>query len=209
MFQRAVVSMSRETEQNISRILRDVRRDSDTSQTGLASLDSWSGTSETMISSSSGISYDDESTSQSTASLTQTYDDPDTSEDTRFGIETVPEFASGACLTGLTGSAGVSTMEVGSGSGASGSGSQPLFFIDCEGEGRGSVEGEGRGSVEGEVRQSVEELTKLNDTLKSEFEEKEKSNSQYKKMMVCSRFDVKCFFLGGGEMNYYECIVIK
>ena len=200
MLQRAVVSMSRETEQNISRILRDVRRDSDTSQTGLASLDSWSGTSEAMMSSSSEISYEDKRAGQYTASLTQTYDSRDIkSEDTRFGVETVPEFASGACLAGLTGSAGVSSMETFDGSEASGSGSQPLFFIDHEGEGSGtfewctikeeecdSVEEEGRGFIKEEVGQSEKKLTKLNETLRLEFEEKERSNSQYKKMMVSS-----------------------
>lgn len=175
--QRAVVNMSRETEQNISRILRDVRRHSDASQTGLTSSGgSFSGMGEAGMSSSSSLSCDNGGTSQSSASLSEWFDYPGTSEETPVGVEPITEFTSGTSLNRVTRSASVSSMDVVDGTSAAGVAEKPLFYIDNEGE--------GRGTLEAGASRNEEADTKLNDTLKLELEEKERSNTQYKKMMV-------------------------
>ena len=61
-------------------------------------------------------------------------------------------------------------------SGGSSGGTRPLFYIDQEGE--------GWSTIEEEVRQQEEDVARLNESLKSELEEKEASNAQYRKMMV-------------------------
>ena len=183
--QRAVVSMSKEAEQNISQILQDVRRHSDTSQTGFtgASDAAESGlTSSDSYASSSATSM----TGSASASQLQDFDDSLSasvwtgSEEGYTGMEIEPSMTN---QTGMTGSASLSSMDFVDSRGSSGGesrdrGSGQLFFIDSDGD------SEGRSTIEQEVRQRREETNKLNQALKAELEEKEENNARYKKMMV-------------------------
>ena len=184
--QRAVVTMSRETEQNISEILQDVRRHSDASQTGFTGV---SDAAETGMTSSD--SYTSGSTSGVTGSASssqlQDFDDSLSAsvwtggEESCTGMETELSVTSKTSQTGMTGSASVSNMDFVDGRGGGdnesrGKGSGQLFFIDNEGE--------GRSTIEQKVRQEREEVDKLNQALKAELMEKEENNARYKKMMV-------------------------
>ena len=148
--QRAVVSMSRETEENISRILQDVRRHSDTGFT--------------------------DSSSFSDTGMTSSAEPGWTAEENCTGMETEPSMTSETGLTGVTSSASISTMELVDVACGSSRPTEPLFFVDNEGE--------GLSTIEQEIKNEAERLVKLNEDLKSELEEKEKSNPKYRKMMV-------------------------
>lgn len=186
-FQRAVVSMSREAERNISRILKDVRRHSDTSQTSFTSSDSFSSTGETRFTSSEALAC-----SSSGASLSKSAKGPflnsdsDTQwrtkvqkeeEENYIGMESEPLMTGETGLTGNTGLSSASGVDYPDSGGAGGSGdAKQLFYIDNDGE--------GWDTIEEEVKRETEEVEKLDKDLKSELEEKKERNSQYKKMMV-------------------------
>ena len=183
--QRAVVTMSRETERNISQILNDVRRHSNASQTSIA------GASDTCIAetgmTSSGSYASSSATSMTgSASTSQLQDFDDslsasvwTGEEEGFsGMEIEPSLTD---ETGMTGSARLSSensvdTRYGKNSDDPSANSERMFFIDNEGE--------GRSSIEEELRRRKEEVDKLNQALKSELEDKEENNARYKKMMV-------------------------
>ena len=194
--------MSRETEQNISRILKDVRRHSDAGQTGFTSSHSFNGPG--MTGTMSLGSFNMHSSSGSLREATgggyaQEFDTAtkwtgvEEAEEICVGMDIEPCLTSRTSLAGMTGDARASSMDCVDGSGGEQSScAAPLFYIDNEGKGWDTIEGEMRGEERREVKQEVrmeekqdnEELVKLNQSLKAELEEKAESNSQYKKMMV-------------------------
>lgn len=120
--------MSREKEENISRILEDVRRHSDASQTGFATSSSFSDTSETRRASLDSFGYSSGSLSDSTASsLSQSrhlYGSVLSAQDEEgcVGMEIEPtcNLASETSLTAVDSTANLSRMEfVDSGQGSS------------------------------------------------------------------------------------------
>ena len=107
------------------------------------------------------------------------------SEESYPGMEIEPSVSN---QTGMISSESLPSMDFvdGGGGGVSerggrSSNTEPLFFVDEEGD------GERRSAVEREVRQQTEELNKLNLDLKAELEEKGENNTRYKKMMVRER----------------------
>ena len=179
--QRAVVTMSRETEKNISQILQDVRRHSDASQTGFTGA---SDAVETNLTSSDSCASSSATSMTGSASASQLQDFDDslstsvwtgTKEEGYTGMETELSMTD---QTGMTSSASLSSMDFVDSRGSSVKGSGKLFFVDNNGD------SEGRSAIEQEVRQQREETDKLNEALKAELEEKEENNARYKKMMV-------------------------
>ena len=171
--------MSRAAEENISQILQDVRRHSDaTSQSAFTGASSGSYTS------SSATSM----TGSASESQLQDFDDSLSAsvwtgaEESYPGMEIEPSVSN---QTGMISSESLPSMDFvdGGGGGVSerggrSSNTEPLFFVDEEGD------RERRSAVEREVRQQTEQLDKLNLDLKAELEEKGENNTRYKKMMV-------------------------
>ena len=187
--QRAVVSMSKQAEANISQILKDVRSHSDS-----ASQSAFTGAGSDSYASSSAASM----TGSASASQLQDFDDSlsasvwTEAEESYPGMEIEPNVSN---QTGMISSESLPSMDFVDGGGAGGGGiserggrssnTEPLFFVDEEGD------GEGRSAVEREVRQQREELDKLNQDLKAELEKKGENNARYKKMMVRERENEK------------------
>ena len=202
------MSMSRETEQNISRILKDVRRHSDAGLTSFTGSDSFSGASLTgtrslvTFNTYDNVGTSSEATCTDDGGLNQEFNSAlkwtgiEEEEEICVGMEIEPRLTSGTSLAEMAGDASTSGMDcVDSGSGGEHSSSAAAkFYIDKEGEEWDTIEMELSGETRreevkqevrrDEVKQDAEELVRLNQSLKAELEEKGESNSQYRKMMV-------------------------